>query len=228
MFAIAKSMFSSILKKEGIDPEAPIKNLEKPKLDIFLHGSTSPYPHEGLTLKWIGIYPMLSISGKCAQNFAKKTLQPLLKEATCLECEGTRLNPLARHATINGVSLPNLCRMSIKKAATFLEEIKLSKENEDVLKETLEQIKLRLSFLNKIGLEYLSLERSAPTLSGGETQRIFLARQLGSGLCGTLYVLDEPTIGLHPYNNQLLNSSLKELRDLGNTLVLVEHDHLTI
>jgi excinuclease ABC subunit A len=221
-------MFCSILKKEGIDPEAPIKDLEKAKLDIFLHGSNSFTPHEGLMLSWIGIYPMLSLSGKCAQNFAKKTLQPLLKEAVCPECEGTRLNALARHAKIEGISLPDLCRMSIDKAAKFLKQVSLSKENEEVLKETLEQIKLRLSFLNKIGLEYLSLERSAPTLSGGETQRIFLARQLGSGLCGTLYVLDEPTIGLHPYNNELLNSSLKELRDLGNTLVLVEHDPLTI
>src|SRR5262249_54824954 len=114
------------------------------------------------------------------------------------------------------------------KAFAFIEDIKLKKEDTKTLDEVMKQLKSRLRFLIEVGLHYLSLDRRAPTLSGGEAQRIRLARQLGSGLTGVLYVLDEPTIGLHPRDNARLNQALGKLKELGNTLLMVEHDPLTI
>lgn len=142
----------------------------------------------------------------------------------CKVCEGTRLNPLARHVRIGSHSIADLCHLPIDDAILFVEKI----QPPPLLIETVNQLRERLHFLQKIGLGYLSLDRTAPTLSGGEAQRIRLARQLGSGLTGTLYVLDEPTIGLHPKDNLRLNLALQHLCQLGNTLLLVEHDPLTV
>ncbi len=160
-------------------------------------------------------------------TFSFNTQQGMCLECSglgCASCKGSRLNPLARHVRLNGASLSEFCHMPLDEAAAFIEQLKVP----EFLEEPLRQLKLRLELLISLGLGYLPLERSAPTLSGGETQRIRLARQLGSGLTGCLYVLDEPTIGLHPHDNDLLNRALKKLCALGNTLLLVEHDPLTI
>ena len=148
-----------------------------------------------------------------------------MEDYECSVCLGKRLNREACAVLVNGLSLPDFCRLPITEAREFIERLKVK----DVyLKDVVEAVLTRFSFLEKIGLSYLSLERKAPTLSGGETQRIRLARQLGSGLTGALYVLDEPTIGLHPKDTDRLNEALLDLKNKGNTLVVVEHDPQTL
>jgi excinuclease ABC subunit A len=207
-------LFLNILKKENIDPEAPLNELERSSLLCFLHGSQNLHTFEGVSLKWLGVYPMLAQAAQIGNQTLKKALLPLLQQSPCPHCKGSRVNALARHVKIKGMTLPYLCSISLEKALQFIQKIHLNQESTKAFEETLEQLLRRLHFLEKIGLGYLSLDRSAPTLSGGETQRIFLAKQLGSGLSGALYILDEPTIGLHPYNNHLLNESLIALKNL--------------
>jgi excinuclease ABC subunit A len=166
---------------------------------------------------------VLSLLAKTGTSHHRSALAYFLDQQTCMSCHGARLSPLARNVKVQELSLPEFCALSIRSAMEFMETCAGKR-----MDETTAQIIRRLRFLCEIGLDYLSLNRAAPTLSGGETQRIALARQLGSGLTGCLYVLDEPTIGLHPHNNYLLNQALKNLCDLGNTLVIVEHDPLTI
>jgi excinuclease ABC subunit A len=209
-----------------IDVDEPIKNLPAEHLSIVLNGGPEVALKKAPQLRWIGLHPLLASAVRMATGDLKDSLLPMMRAATCPACSGTRLNPLARNVRIQKLSITDLCHLSIRDARAFIEKISLKKEA--FLQETHTQILKYLDFLLSIGLHYLSLDRSAPTLSGGELQRIRLARQLGSGLTSCLYILDEPTIGLHPFNNELLNRALKNLRDLGNTLILVEHDPLTI
>lgn len=221
-------IFLALCKKEGIDPDLSLCELSKTKRDTFLNGSKKVHKIANMQLRFLGLHQTLEIAGKTAKSYQRKLLTPLLEETLCTACHGSRLNPLASLVEVGKTTLPKLCSMPLDKAFSFLKNLQLSQEQQKILDEPLKQLISRFEFLCKIGLEYLSLNRSAPTLSGGETQRIYLARQLGSALTGTLYVLDEPTIGLHPHNNTLLNQSLQKLRDLGNTLVIVEHDPLTV
>jgi len=210
-----------------IDPNIPIKKLPKKQLEFLLTDNQSEKEvvlKNGLRLSFIGIQAALSKAAKIALKPIKDPLIPLMHERVCPICSGQRLNPLARKVTISGVSLPELCEKTLKEAFTFIEDVKLDEKMQKYLQETKLLILKKLSFLIDIGLPYLSLSRSAPTLSGGEMQRIRLARQLGSGLTNCIYVLDEPTIGLHPQNSDLLMDSLKKLKNLSNTLILVEHD----
>lgn len=193
-------------------------------LEVILNGGPEVRLKSGLTLRWLGLHPVFANAARMANSDMREALLPMMSATTCSACQGSRLNPIARNVRLNNHSIADLCALSIEKAHTFLSNI----TPPHFLQETHSQSLKFLEFLLSIGLHYLSLERSAPTLSGGELQRIRLARQLGSGLTSCLYILDEPTIGLHPYNNELLNSALKDLRDLGNTLVLVEHDPMTI
>jgi excinuclease ABC subunit A len=193
-------------------------------LEVILNGGPEVRLKSGLTLRWLGLHPAFANAARMANSEMKEALLPMMSATTCAACKGSRLNPTARNVRIHKLSIAELCGLSIEKARDFLSDVKPP----DFLKETHSQSLKFLEFLLSIGLHYLSLERSAPTLSGGELQRIRLARQLGSGLTSCLYILDEPTIGLHPYNNELLNRALIDLRDLGNTLVLVEHDPMTI
>jgi excinuclease ABC subunit A len=192
--------------------------------DVILNGGPEVKIKKGLSLRWLGLHPVFASAARMANSEIRESLLPILKAATCSSCKGSRLNEIARNVLIQKHSIHDLCSLSIEKTSHFLKELKVP----SFLQETHSQSIKFLDFLLSIGLQYLSLNRSAPTLSGGELQRIRLARQLGSGLTSCLYILDEPTIGLHPYNNELLNQALKSLRDLGNTLVLVEHDPLTI
>ncbi len=227
----ALRIVEKLLKKSGIDPTSPLKLLSKEQLMFIMNGSNEEAAlttKSKLTLRWIGLHPMLAHLARFARPDIRRVLLPLLASHTCSSCEGTRLNPLARHVRIDKVTLPHLCAFNIQKAADFIQKLILPENKKELLAETLSQIKKSLSFLLEIGIHYLSLDRSAPTLSGGELQRIRLARQLGSGLTSCLYVLDEPTIGLHPQNCSLLLTALRKLCDLGNTLVLVEHDPLIV
>ena len=222
----ALELFLSFLKQAKIERDASLEDLSPDKLQLLLHGSKEEawIKHKNMKFRWLGINTVFAKLAKSKKGEIKETLSPLLEQSTCSSCQGSRLNPLARHVRIGPHSIADLCRLPIAEALHFIEKI----EPTHFLDETLRQLKNRLHFIIAIGLGYLSLERSAPTLSGGETQRIRLARQLGSGLTGCLYVLDEPTIGLHPHDNTLLNDALKKLCALGNTLLLVEHDPMTI
>lgn len=223
-------VFLEVLKKMGIGPRILLSELTTDQLQLLFSGAKEgkEIEHAGLLFKWLGFNSALAMLAKSSDPQIREPLLPLLDQNICLSCRGARLNPLARNVRIKELSIADLCRLPIDQAAEFIEKIQLSENDHLFLEETLRQLKHRLHFLRAIGLGYLSLERSAPTLSGGESQRIRLARQLGSGLTGCLYVLDEPTIGLHSYDNQRLNLALKQLCSLGNTLLLVEHDPLTI
>ena len=151
-----------------------------------------------------------------------------MREIPCPDCKGARLRPMSLAVTINDLDIATICNMSIKNAATTLVGIELSKRDEIIANPILKEINSRMGFLLDVGLEYLSLHRAASTLSGGEAQRIRLASQIGSGLVGVLYVLDEPSIGLHQRDNKRLIETLERLRDLGNSVLVVEHDEETI
>jgi excinuclease ABC subunit A len=226
----ALEAYYRVLKEAGIDPDMALKKLSPDQLQLLLNGEKEEESKskKGLRLRWLGIHKVFAKAAKSAIPLIRTQIIPLMDQSPCISCEGTRLNPLARHVRIGPLSLPALCRLPIDEASSFIAALKLEKTDHHFLEETLFQVNHRLDFLKAIGLSYLSLDRSAPTLSGGETQRIRLARQLGSGLTGCLYVLDEPTIGLHPHNNALLNSALKKLCAMDNTLILVEHDPMTI
>lgn len=218
-----------LLKSAGIDPDEPLKKLQRDQLALFLNGSEKMLKlRSGLQLGWVGLHPLLARLARLGTSEYRQALYPFMREHPCPACEGERLNPLARNVTINSISLPAFCKQPLSEAAVFIEKISLPPEKEQLLGETLSQIKKQISFLIEIGLHYLSCDRTAPTLSGGELQRIRLARQLGSGLTSCLYVLDEPTIGLHPHNSDRLFQSLTHLCSLGNTLLLVEHDPLIV
>src|SRR6202041_2248273 len=148
--------------------------------------------------------------------------------ATCPDCSGTRLRPEARAVRVAGRSITEITKLTVKEARAFFSTLVLSELQAKVAEKILEEIRSRLQFLDEVGLDYLTLDRLTSTLSGGESQRIQLATSLGSHLVGALYVLDEPSIGLHPRDTQRLIDILKSLRDLGNTLVVVEHDPETI
>ncbi len=220
----AIALFLSFLKEEKIDSRARLDELPAQKLQILLFGSTKEV-RKGASFRWRGITPVFAKMAKSAKKSIRDLLIPLLDQTTCLSCQGSRLNPFARAVRIGKHSIADLCNLPVEQALDFVASLPTPPP---FLQEACTQIAKRFHFLKAIGLGYLSLARAAPTLSGGEEQRIRLSRQLGSGLTGCLYVLDEPTIGLHPHDNAKLNRALIQLRDLGNTLVLVEHDPLTI
>lgn len=223
--------FEIFLKKEKIDPYTPLRELTDSQLQLLLNGSSEEKwitTKKGYRFRWLGIQNILAKAGKVAQSQIRAPLIALLEEIQCHSCLGTRLNPLARNVFIQNLSLPKLCCLPCEKTLEFILQLQIPKKFEKLLEDLIKQLKNRLQFLVEIGLEYLSLDRSAPSLSNGEAQRIRLARQLGSQLNGVLYVLDEPTIGLHPYNNDKLNQALKRLKELGNTLLMVEHDPQTV
>ncbi len=177
----------------------------------------------GFRFKYKGLYPAIEEASRL--SFAhRKSLIEMAGERDCSMCSGSRLEAEASAVRLRNITLPQLCRMPLSESLAFLNGLKLSKEEKKVAGDLLNESTHRLNFLVEVGLEYLTLDRSMPTLSGGESQRIRLAGQAGRSLTGVLYVLDEPTIGLHPRDNGRLLKALKRLRDLGNTVLLVEHD----
>ncbi len=226
-----QNAIEKLFAKQKIDIALPINALSKTALSFLLNGAPESQQFSlrgGLDLRWLGLHPIMARIARFGRPDYRQALIPLLAESPCSACHGERLNPLARSVRIGSLTLPKLCSLSVEDALRFAQNISLPSRVQELLGETLSQLQKALRFLSEIGLHYISLNRAAPTLSGGELQRIRLASQLGEGLSSCLYILDEPTIGLHPHNSDLLLAALKKLRDLGNTLVLVEHDPLIV
>jgi len=165
---------------------------------------------------------------KAGASFVRAYYEKFMRQSTCHACAGARLNPQARAVKLAGRSLPELTALTIGEVAEFFATLELNATQARIAEEVLKEVRGRLRFLTDVGLHYLTLDRTAPTLSGGEAQRIRLASQIGAGLVGVLYILDEPSIGLHPRDNAMLLQSLKRLRDQGNTVIVVEHDEETM
>lgn len=161
-------------------------------------------------------------------DFMKAEIAKYMREQACAECRGARLKPEILAVTVAGKSIIDTTNFSIAAAEEFFSTLQLNERDQSIAKQVLKEVQERLRFMIDVGLEYLSLSRSANTLSGGEAQRIRLATQIGSGLMGVLYVLDEPSIGLHQRDNRRLINTLERLRNLGNTVIVVEHDEETI
>jgi excinuclease ABC subunit A len=232
-------MISSLGRHLKFDPEIPWKKLPKRVQKIILHGSGSEaiefsYHNErGRSVKkshpFEGIIPnMQRRYRETDSNAVREELARYISSQPCPECGGTRLNQAARHVFIKSHTLPELSRMPIGQAKKSLSILKLPGKRGKIAAKILKEIDQRLHFLVNVGLDYLTLDRSAETLSGGEAQRIRLASQIGAGLVGVMYVLDEPSIGLHQRDNQRLLDTLTYLRDLGNTVIVVEHDEEAI
>ena len=218
----------------GIDMDVPVKDLSKKEMDIILYGSKEKIEFHyvakngntrRVTDYFEGIITNLERRYvETKSGWIRDWIEQYMTELPCPKCHGARLNDAVLSVLIGGKNIYELTEFSIRDLNTFLQNLKLTKEQEEISRLILKEISSRLSFLINVGLEYLTLSRSAGTLSGGEAQRIRLATQIGSQLTGVLYVLDEPSIGLHQRDNQRLIQSLLEMRDLGNTLIVVEHD----
>lgn len=228
-------LLTSLSKHYGFDLETPFENLLDSIKNIVLHGSgkekihfsyltESGHKHQE-THPFEGIIPNLTRRYKETESqTVREELAKYLNAQTCPECQGTRLCQAARHVHVAGHPIYEISAFPLKRAKLFFDQIALSGHKQSIAERIVKEISSRLQFLNNVGLDYLSLDRSADTLSGGESQRIRLASQIGSGLTGVMYVLDEPSIGLHQRDNGRLLDTLKNLRDLGNSVIVVEHD----
>ncbi len=218
--------------------KTPIKKLDQEIIDIILYGSDKklsfPYTNRyGRTrnhqtrFKGITGYLKRRLNESNSPG-SHKRLEKYMTELDCQDCKGERLKPEVLAVTVGGISISEMTRFFIKEALEFLDKLEFTDREQIIASEILKEIKNRLKFLVDVGLDYLTLERSAASLSGGEAQRIRLATQIGSGLVGVLYILDEPSIGLHQRDNNRLIGTLEHIRDLGNTVIVVEHDEETI
>ncbi len=233
-----RGLLRGLCEAYDIDPDAPLGELPPEKLDVVLYGVPEPvvFPYTnryGRTRYfqdvWPGVIPALEQAYREAESdWAREEIEKYMSVRECPDCRGGRLRPESLAVTVGGLNIQELTALSIKDAYCFFENLKLTEREEQIAHQILKEIKARLKFLLDVGLEYLTLDRPAGTLSGGEAQRIRLATQIGSGLVGVLYILDEPSIGLHPRDNARLLNTLKGLRDLGNTVIVVEHDEETI
>ncbi|MCB0731424.1 MAG: excinuclease ABC subunit UvrA [Ignavibacteriae bacterium] len=232
------NQLEAVAKFYGFDFDTPIRELNEDQKDILLNGSTKKIPFtysfgDGKKVKYMHKFTGLL---KYVQNYFENTTSPKIREwaesfmntQTCPTCNGGRLKKESLAVLINGKNISEITGFSIEKTKQFFTDLSFEGNAEIIAKQILKEINSRLDFLLNVGLDYLTLDRSARTLSGGEAQRIRLATQIGSQLSGVLYVLDEPSIGLHQSDNIKLIQSLKELRDLGNTVIVVEHDKETI
>lgn len=229
-----------VCEENGINTKTPIKNLSQNEREILLFGTGShEYKVEGtnrfgretaIWQRFEGVANNLERRyAETESDWAREEIKKYMREKVCPTCEGTRLKKEALAITINKSSISDVTNLSIAEVMAWIttllrSDVVLSPREKEIGKLVIKEVEARLNFLISVGLEYLTLSRQAGTLSGGEAQRIRLASQIGSGLTGVLYVLDEPTIGLHPRDNQRLIDTLKKLRDLGNTVVVVEHD----
>jgi len=224
-------LVSAVADRLGFDTSRPWNELTEGQRLAFLQGGDEEWitvpKSSGVRIRWRGFFPAIDRATRASWQYRKK-LEDLVTDVPCEACRGSRLRPEAREMHLNDVTIPQVCEMPLAASLVFFKNLRLDVRQRKVAGELLHEIIARLTFLVDVGLDYLTLGRSAPTLSGGESQRIRLASQIGSGLTGVLYVLDEPTIGLHPRDNHRLIAALKKLRDLGNTLLIVEHDREVI
>lgn len=235
---IIKMQLSALSKAYGFSLDTPYKDLPQNIKNLIFYGNDGeriPMVYNGrgysgtMMARYEGIATnLLRRYNESTSEYAKQEIGKLIKSVPCDTCGGKRLKPEALAVTVGGLNIYELCEMSITKIDAFLNDLKLNHSQTLIAERILKEIHARLKFLIDVGLDYLTLNRSAGTLSGGESQRIRLATQIGSGLVGVLYILDEPSIGLHQSDNEKLLESLKRLRDLGNTLIVVEHDEDTM
>ena len=235
---ISRMYFDALAKKYRFKLDTPVKDLSKEVLDVILYGTKG----EELTLH----YDQPRGKGTLHQAFevicnnlerryketqsdaVRKELEVCMSQSPCPTCHGRRLRRESLAVTVGGIDIDTFCHKSVTEALDFMEHLELTETQQMIAAQILKEIKNRLGFLRSVGLQYLTLSRSAASLSGGESQRIRLATQIGSSLMGVLYILDEPSIGLHQRDNDKLLKTLQDLRDLGNTLLVVEHDEDTM
>ena len=236
--SIFRMYFEALAQKYHFSLTVPVKDLSREAMDVILYGTkgeklkmtynrgtgmgTLEQPFEGI---------LNNISRRYREtqsDAARKELEECMATALCPQCHGDRLSEIARAVTVGGIGIMDFCRMSIRQELEFMENLHLDGNMAMIAEQIVKEIKSRLQFLMDVGLGYLTLSRASGPLSGGESQRIRLATQIGSSLMGVLYILDEPSIGLHQRDNDKLLGTLKQLRDLGNTLIVVEHDEDTM
>ena len=236
--SIFRMYFEALAQKYRFSLTAPVKDLSPEAMDVILYGTKG----EKLRMTYnrgsgMGVLeqPFEGILNNVSRRYretqsdaARKELEECMSTAPCPHCHGDRLSEIARAVTVGGIGIMDFCRMSVLQALEFVDNLHLEGNMAMVAEQILREIRSRLRFLTDVGLQYLTLSRGASTLSGGESQRIRLATQIGSSLMGVLYILDEPSIGLHQRDNDKLLATLKHLRDLGNTLIVVEHDEDTM
>lgn len=226
-------LFAAMAERHGFTLETPLDRLSDEQMNILLYGSgtekydvTRYFAHEAhrKNSTFDGIIPM--IEQRMEYGMSAEYYEQFIEEIPCSACHGRRLNPMSLAVTVGGLAIDEFCDLSVDRALEYVDSasLELTDTERVIVKEVLKEIRARLRFLQSVGLGYLTLSRRAGTLSGGEAQRIRLATQIGSSLVGVLYVLDEPSIGLHQRDSDLLISTLKQLRDLGNTVIVVEHD----
>lgn len=230
---------AAVAKHFGFDIFTPIKDLNKKQFDILMYGSNEKI-NFNMVMKggevswsskgqWEGLIPQSDrLYQQTNSDYRRRELEKFMRVSECPKCFGKRLKKKVLSVKIEDKSIIDITDLSIKDSIIFFKNIKLSKKQLEIAKMVLKEIRERLDFLDRVGLSYLTLSRSSSTLSGGEAQRIRLATQIGSNLMGVMYILDEPSIGLHQRDNQKLIDTLHRLRDLGNTLIVVEHDEDTI
>jgi len=216
----------------GVDASVPFRKLPKRTRQVLLHGGTLRRAKGSAAApdaEWEGVVPSLRTLAETTRSaYAKRWLQEFMTSQPCPRCNGARLRPEARAVRVGGKPIHEITAMSVDAAAAFFDALRLEGEKQTIARQILAEIRARLKFMQNVGISYLTLDRSSDSLSGGEAQRIRLATQVGSGLVGVCYVLDEPTIGLHARDNRRLLDTLRRLRDLGNTVLVVEHDEDTI
>ena len=236
--SIFRMYFEALAQKYHFSLTAPVRDLSPEALDVILYGTKG----EKLRMTYnrgngMGVLeqPFEGVLNNISRRYretqsdaARKELEECMATAPCPQCHGDRLSDIARAVTVGGIGIMDFCRMSVRQELEFMENLQLTGNMAMVAEQIVREIKSRLQFLMDVGLQYLTLSRGAATLSGGESQRIRLATQIGSSLMGVLYILDEPSIGLHQRDNDKLLGTLKQLRDLGNTLIVVEHDEDTM
>ena len=236
--SIFRMYFEALAQKYHFSLSVPVKELSEEALDVILYGTKG----EKLRMTYnrgngMGVLeqPFEGIMNNITRRFretqsdaARKELEECMSTAPCPQCHGDRLSDITRAVTVGGIGIMAFCRMSIARELEFMENLHLEGNMATIAEQIVREIRSRLKFLADVGLSYLTMSRSAGTLSGGESQRIRLATQIGSPLMGVLYILDEPSIGLHQRDNDRLLSTMKRLRDVGNTLIVVEHDEDTM
>ncbi len=227
---------AKVAEAHGFSISTPVGELSASAMEKVLYGTgTQKYTVDlgsgrSYESTYEGVIPNLERRHKETDSeFMRKDIERFMRESKCHACKGARLKPVVLAVTVHGLSIMDICNLGVDKALDlFTSDLKLTEQEQFIAAQIMKEITARLGFMNNVGLNYLELSRAANTLSGGEAQRIRLATQIGSGLQGVLYVLDEPSIGLHQRDNDRLISTLKHLRDLGNTVLVVEHDEDTI
>lgn len=235
---IAQMYYSALAEEYGFSLDTPIKDLTEEQLNALLYGTNgkkikmtrvNAYGSGTYLTEFEGVINNLQRRyNETTSEYSRAEITKVMDECNCPECNGKRLNKSALAVTIGGKNIIEFTELSIRKAIEFIDSLELTEKQHMIADMIIKEIRQRLSFLASVGLDYLTLSRSAGTLSGGESQRIRLATQIGSSLMGVLYILDEPSIGLHQRDNDKLLGTLRELRDIGNTLIVVEHDEDTI